>query len=144
MNCTHKDSAAGPAQPASWPASERIPAKHLSIAIEEMIGEVAAWEGVAVLEHRYGGVEFRFGRRELGHLHPSFADLPFPRLLRDELVAAGRAYPHHVLPDSGWITVPMRTAAEVAFVKELLRQNYDRAIRAAEAARSGPKVPLFY
>ena len=46
---------------------------------------------------------------------------------RDELVAAGRARPHHVLPDSGWITVPMRTASEVAKVIGLLRQNYERA-----------------
>jgi hypothetical protein len=114
------------------------------MAIAAMMREVAAWEGVAVVEHGYGAVEFRLGRRELGHLYASFADLPFPRRLRDELVAAGRAYPHHVLPDSGWITVAMRTASEVAAVKELLRQNYDRATRAAEAAHSGPRVPLFY
>ena len=41
------------------------------------------------------------GRRELGHLHRTFADLPFPRRVRDELVAGGRARPHHVLPESG-------------------------------------------
>jgi hypothetical protein len=32
-----------------------------------------------VHEHRFGGVEFRLGRRELGHLHALFDDLPFPR-----------------------------------------------------------------
>jgi hypothetical protein len=41
-------------------------------------------------------------------------------------VANGRAKPHHVLPESGWITVPMRTDADVANVIDLLRQNYDR------------------
>jgi hypothetical protein len=78
-------------------------------------------------EHRFGGLEFRFGRRELGHVHRLIADLPFPRRLRDELLAAGRARPHHVLPNSGWVTVPMRTASEVADVIELFRQNYERA-----------------
>ena len=96
-------------------------------AIEAVRVEVAGWEGVTTHEHRFGGLEFRVGRRELGHLHGSIADLPFPRRIRDELVAAGRARPHHVLPDSGWITVPMRTAAEVAGVIELFRQNYGRA-----------------
>jgi len=76
-----------------------------------VIHEVSSWEGVSVCEHRRGGVEFRLGRRELGHLHGTIADLPFPRQVRDELVAAGRARPHHVLPGSGWVTVPMGTAS---------------------------------
>jgi hypothetical protein len=88
--------------------------------------EVSAWEGVSVHDHRFGGVEFRVGRRELGHLHPRFADLPFTREIRDELVAANRARPHHILPQSGWVTVPMRDAAEIRNVIELFRLNYER------------------
>jgi phage shock protein A len=99
---------------------------------EAVIRVVSSWEGVSAHEHRFGGVEFRVGRRELGHLHATFADLPFPRKLRDELIAAGRANPHHVLPESGWVTVPMRTTAEVADVIELLRQNYRRATSARD------------
>ena len=96
-------------------------------AIETVRNAVASWDGVTAHEHRFGGIEFRVGRRELGHLHRLFADLPFPRRVRDELIAAGRAKRHHVLPDSGWVTVPMRTASEVANVIELFRQNYGRA-----------------
>ncbi|PYV45774.1 MAG: hypothetical protein DMG06_01140 [Acidobacteria bacterium] len=99
-------------------------------AIEAVRTEVATWEGIRTHEHRFGGMEFRLGRRELGHLHGSIADLPFPRRIRDELIAAGRARPHHVLPDSGWVTVPMGTVSEVAGVIELFRQNYERAARA--------------
>ncbi|HEY2930761.1 MAG TPA: luciferase family protein [Acidobacteriota bacterium] len=91
---------------------------------------IASWEGVTTHEHRFGGIAFQFGRRELGHLHGSIADLPFPRRVRDELVAAGRARPHHVLPESGWVTVPMRTASEVANVIELFRRNHERATSA--------------
>ena len=96
-------------------------------AIEAVRAAVASWQGVTAHDHRFGGIEFRFGRRELGHLHGTIADLPFPRRVRDELVAGGRARPHHVLPESGWVTVPMRTASEVANVIELFRRNYDRA-----------------
>ena len=96
---------------------------------QAVIRDVSSWEGVRVHAHRFGGVEFRVGRRELGHLHARFADLPFPRHIRDELVAAGRASPHHVLPDSGWITVPLRTGADVANVIELFRQSYERTAR---------------
>lgn len=96
-------------------------------AVETVAGEVGKWKGVTVHEHRFGGVEFRLGRRELGHLHPRFADLPFPPRIRDDLIAAGWARPHHVLPDSGWVTAPMRTDSEIAGVIELFRQNYERA-----------------
>jgi len=99
---------------------------------DAVIHEVSSWEGVSVREHRMGGVEFRLGLRELGHLHGTIADLPFPRRVRDELVAAGRARPHHMLPRSGWVTVPMRTASEVANVIELFRQNYERSARARQ------------
>jgi hypothetical protein len=95
-------------------------------AVEIVRQAVEKWEGLTTHDHRFGGVEFRLGRRELGHLHRSFADLPFPRRIRDELVQAGRARPHHILPESGWVTVPMRTAREVQSVIELLRENYER------------------
>jgi Family of unknown function (DUF5519) len=97
-------------------------------AIEAVRAAVASWQGVTTHDHRFGGIEFRLGRRELGHLHGTIADLPFPRRVRNELVAGGRARPHHVLPESGWVTVPMRTASEVANVIELFRRNYDRAV----------------
>ncbi len=102
--------------------------------VEAVSGNVAGWEGVTVHEHRFGGLEFRVGHRELGHLHRSFADLPFPVALRDELVAAGRARPHHVLPHSGWVTVPLQTASDVANVVDLFRRNYEHARLRGSAA----------
>jgi len=102
------------------------------MAVEAVRDVVAQWEGVTVHKHRFGGVELRIGRRELGHLHEKFADLPFPRPVRDELVAAGRAKPHHILPNSGWVTVPMRNPAEIAGVIEIFRLNYERTIGGKE------------
>jgi Family of unknown function (DUF5519) len=92
--------------------------------------QVAGWPGVTAVPHRFGGVEFRLGRVELGHIHGDvLADLPFPRSLRDELVASGRASPHHVLPESGWVSRRIRGADEVAEVVALFRLNYDRIVQ---------------
>jgi hypothetical protein len=89
--------------------------------------EVASWPGVTVEPHRFGGVEFKMGRRELGHLHGSrLADLPFPVKVREELVLSGKAQPHHVLPESGWVSVPVRGPQDVETVIELFRLNYQR------------------
>jgi hypothetical protein len=94
---------------------------------QQIIREVTAWPGVTTAAHRFGGIELRLGRRELGHLHGSqLADLPFPVRIREELVAAGKAEPHHVLPESGWISYHIRDAGDVPSVIALFRLNYDR------------------
>ena len=98
---------------------------------ERIAAAVRSWPEVEVGPHRFGGVEFRLGRRELGHLHGDrIADLPFPRRVRDELIAAGRARPHHVLPESGWVTFPIRQPDGVDRAIGLFRLSYERARRA--------------
>jgi luciferase-like monooxygenase len=94
--------------------------------------EVGSWEGVTVHPHRFGGVEFRLGRRELGHLHQSWADLPFTARIREMLLETGRAMPHRA-GVNGWVSVELEDAVE------LLRLSYERAqvARAAREARSG-------
>ena len=95
--------------------------------------EVTSWPGVEVGPGRFGAVQFRLGRRELGPLHGDrLADLPFPRRLRDELVAAGTVVPHRPLPDSGWASKPIRTEDDVRAVIDLLRMQYDRAVATRE------------
>lgn len=90
---------------------------------------VLGWEGVSAHPHRFGGVEFRFGKVELGHLHGDrLADLPFPTKIRNQLVEEGRALPHHVLPDSGWISRWIEDASDVDDVIALFRLNYDRLV----------------
>jgi hypothetical protein len=37
---------------------------------------VSRWEGIAAAPHRFGGVEFLLGRREIGHLHGDYLVLP--------------------------------------------------------------------
>jgi hypothetical protein len=95
----------------------------------EMIrSEVTSWPGVEAAPHRYGGVEFRLGKRELGHLHGDYlADLPFPVRVRAQLVADGKALPHHILPASGWVSYPIRDAADVPGALALFRLAYERA-----------------
>ena len=96
--------------------------------------EVLSWPGVTEAPHRFGGVEFQLGKREIGHLHgDSLADLPFPVKVREELVAAGKARPHHVLPDSGWVSLPLHGAESLDGALELFRLSYDRASKARQS-----------
>jgi len=101
---------------------------------------VAAWDGVTVTPHRFGGIAFRVHHRAMGHLHGDFmADVPFPVRVRRDLVAAGRARPHRTMPTSGWVSHPIRGAHDVPAVIALLRLNYDR-LRGGTART--PRTPL--
>ena len=94
---------------------------------ESILREVSGWPGISTATGQYGETEFVVGGRSIGHVHGGYqADIPFPRRIRDELVAAGRTGPHHVHPDSGWTTLYIRTDAEANEAIALLRINYDR------------------
>lgn len=52
--------------------------------------KVSGWPGVETSEGRSGILRFRVGKRQLGHLHGDWAaHFPFPRRLRDQLMAEG-------------------------------------------------------
>jgi len=99
----------------------------MTMVCDRIAAEVSSWHGVTVHAHRFGGVEFRLGRRELGHVHRNgLVDLPFPIRVRERLVAEGTAEPHHVLPDSGWVSFRIRSDADIDRAIELFRLSYDR------------------
>jgi nitrous oxide reductase accessory protein NosL len=89
---------------------------------------VTAWTGVTSQSHRFGGVEYVIGRREIGHIHGDhLVDIPFPKKVRDEIVAAGRAQPHHMLPDSGWVSFYLRQEEHVEQAIVLFHESYQIA-----------------
>lgn len=100
--------------------------------------ELLALPEVTEAAHRFGGVVFHLGRRELGHLHgETVADLPFPPHIRDELLADGRVSPQNVVSDSAWVSRRVNGPEDVASIVELFRLSYEHA--AAEAARASTR-----
>ena len=88
------------------------------------------WEGVSTTPHRFGGVEYRLGTRELGHIHGDhLVDIPFPKKVRDEIVSARLAEPHHILPETGSVSFYLREDDDVQKVIALLRRSYEIALR---------------
>ena len=95
---------------------------------KKIIAMVTAWPDVEIRPHRYGGLEFRLGKRELGHIHgDSLVDIPFPKSVRNEVVDAGQAEPHHILPESGWVSVFLRDSEDVENAMLLLDRSFGLA-----------------
>jgi len=97
---------------------------------ERIASEVLAWPDVTQASHRFGGVELRFKGREIGHLHgDSLCDIPLPRAIRDEVLESGKAEPHHILPESNWVSIYLESHQDVANAVEILRRKYDDLAR---------------
>src|SRR5688500_13515333 len=110
---------------------------------EQLRDQILAWPGVTEAEHSMGGIEFRLGKRELGHYHDDLrlADLAFPVRIREELVQAGKARPHHIFPKTGWVSYPVPDGAAVPGAIELFRLAYEHAIAARDRAVSPTESP---
>ncbi len=94
-----------------------------------IVQTLLAWEGVTQHPHRFGGIEFRLGTREIGHIHGDWlVDIPFPTKVRDEVVANGQAEAHHILPNSGWISRYLRQPDDVETAITLLGRSYEIAV----------------
>jgi hypothetical protein len=99
--------------------------------------EVSSWPSISVHPHRFGGKEFLFGSAEVGHLHEGgIVDIPFPRAVRNALLAAGLAEQHHWVPNSGWTTFRVRNEEDLSHALWLMRLSYLRyALKTASDAR---------
>jgi Family of unknown function (DUF5519) len=98
--------------------------------------EVLRWSGVRKEPGRFGATSFRYGKREIGHLHGDrIADLPVTTEMKEDLMARGRARPHQA-GVKGYVSYPLENEEDVAAVLDILNRNYDRA-RAAVARRRG-------
>ena len=96
---------------------------------EKIHAAVASWPEVTAHAHRFGGTEFRLGKRELGHIHgDALVDIPFPKKVRDEIIAAGRAEAHHILPESGWVSFYLNKPADLDHALALFKQSYELAL----------------
>ena len=67
--------------------------------------KISSLEGVKTEPHKFGGIEFKFRKRELGHLHYNhLLDLPLPLKIKQQLIKENRVKPHHILPKSDWVS----------------------------------------
>lgn len=99
-------------------------------ASKQIVDTLLTWEGIEAHPHRFGGTEFRIGKREIGHIHGDYlVDIPFPKKIRDEIVATGEASLHHVLPETGWVSFYVHEEEDIKRAIDLLNRSYQIALR---------------
>lgn len=105
----------------------------------QMIGFVRAVKKLPEVSshyHRYGGLEFRVHGKEFCHMHgDGLVDLILNREICRKLLLQQRVEPHHVHPDTNWISYPIRKDTDVADLLEIAQRAY-----ALRLDRGFPKV----
>lgn len=99
---------------------------HVNV-LENVKKVLLSWPGVSSQPHRFGGVEFRVERKEMGHMHGSvLADFPFPMSLRNQLIREGKVVPHNIVPNSGWVSYWISGEADTDALIRLFQIQYER------------------
>jgi MFS family permease len=113
--------------------------------VETIKREILSWPNVTSQPHSFGGVDFRVGGKEMGHLHgENMVDLPLsPNALfagsssklmglpeeRQEKTQVSLP-PHDEYPESNWINYWIKGDDDVPRVIALFRLQYDRLTKA--------------
>ena len=97
----------------------------LNSALDTIEREVTSWNGVNSKLHKYGGIEFSFHGKELGHIHSNgLLDILFSLEIKKKLLHKGLADHHHKFPDSGWISFYIRKEGDENRAVQLLKYSY--------------------
>ena len=93
--------------------------------IDNLIETVGEWPEIETAPHRFNATEFDLAAHEIGHIYQGGTlDINFPKRMRDTLIAEDRAEEYHYVPQSGWVSYPIRSAENIEDARWLLRVSY--------------------
>jgi predicted DNA-binding protein (MmcQ/YjbR family) len=84
------------------------------------------WPDVAVSIHKYGGMQFHYHGKEMGHIHSNgLVDILYPVSLKQKLLKQGTVQEHHLFTKGGWISFQLQSAADKDQAIALLHHSYE-------------------
>ena len=93
--------------------------------IDDIERQLLLWEGVNIGLHKYGGLQFNYNKREIGHIHGNgLLDMLLSNKLKQQLMQEGKILDHHVFKDTGWISFYIKTEADRDCALRLLKLGY--------------------
>jgi len=97
--------------------------------MDEIEAEVLQWENTTAKIHKYGGLQFDCGRKEIGHIHSNgLLDMLLNRSVKQTLMADGRIEDHHSFKNTGWISFYIRNPEDKKYAIQLLKLGHKRII----------------
>jgi hypothetical protein len=108
---------------------------HLNEWLDQIESEMLLIPDIKLSLHRYGGIQFNYGTKELGHLHSNgLLDIPTSKAKKNIYLSQGIAQNHHVMPQSGWVSFYISSKEDQKQAVVLLKEAYER-VRELELKR---------
>jgi hypothetical protein len=96
--------------------------------LDQIESEMLLIPDIKLSLHRYGGIQFNYGTKELGHLHSNgLLDILTSKATKSIYLSKGIATNHHVMPQSGWISFYISTNEDQKQAVVLLKEAYEQA-----------------
>jgi len=93
--------------------------------IDKIEMTVSAWNGIELTAHKFGGVQFNYQGKEVGHIHSNgILDILFPRKVSTMLIESRQATKPHVFKNSGWISFYICSEQDFDNAIALLQLSY--------------------
>jgi hypothetical protein len=100
--------------------------KQVLFFMDEIEEEVLSWQKTKSGFHKYGGIQFDTGKKEIGHIHSNgLLDILFSKEIKERLIAENKVIEHHIFKNSGWISFFIRTKQDKNAALELLKYSYE-------------------
>lgn len=96
--------------------------------IDDIESAVLSWKQTSIHPHKFGGLQFDVGTKEIGHIHGNgLLDIPFSRSTKEQLITEsnGRVKAHHIFKKSGWISLYVQNTADKDLAIQLLIRSYE-------------------
>lgn len=95
--------------------------------MDDIEAGVLTWENTTSVIHKYGGMQFNYCGKEIGHIHSNgLLDMLLSRSVKQSLMQGGRIEDHHSFINTGWISFYMQDADDKEYALKLLRIGYER------------------
>lgn len=97
--------------------------------IEKIEEQVVMWPGMSATLHKFGGLQFNYSGKEIGHIHSNgILDILFNKKLKRAMMQQGLVLEHHVFKHSGWISFYIHSKSDVEKAMLLLEMSYKQKL----------------
>lgn len=98
--------------------------------MDDIEAEVLQWTHTTSTIHKYGGMQFNYKGKEIGHIHSNgLLDMLLSRSVKAQLMRDGRISDHHTFKNTGWISFYICNMDDKDYALKLLRKGYERLIK---------------
>lgn len=124
-----------------WTAFSR---PHLLGYIDTIEAELMRWQGIQLTVHKYGGTQFNYQDKELGHIHSNgLLDMPLSRKQKHYLMQNHPAVQdHHTLKQTGWISLFIKTDDDMQLAITVFKLAYETRIAKMVPTNSRYTLPI--